>query len=270
LFLDQNAISGKGLQLILEGCNYQSGFFRSLVIQDSEINEGCADKISELAARPVPEQLDRLELYFCKVQHGPISKIIQSIVVASQLKSLALVKVPMAIEALQGLVAFIPKARRLTHLDLSWNSLPPKSVKPLLEVITESRRLQFVDLSWTCLVRNEAAEEEQQQTSAMLGSLIKFNKQLLHLNLEQTGLTELVLRDLGHQIRRAGSVLSIHLSGNPGLSKEVKDFLVQRIRIKPYEDVGVYTRISTHVAKLLDRVGLRDGPLKGIQKRMDR
>ena len=50
----------------------------------------------------------------------------------------------------------------------------------------------------------------------LLGSIIKKNKNLLHLNLDATGLTEAMICMIGKNMRRAKSLLSIHLSFNSG------------------------------------------------------
>ena len=61
---------------------------------------------------------------------------------------------------------------------------------------------------------------------------IKYNKNLLHLDLTQTGLNEKILWSFGTGLRRAKSLLSIHLTGNPGVSEGLKDYLFQRVRCK--------------------------------------
>jgi hypothetical protein len=45
-------------------------------------------------------------------------------------------------------------------------------------------------------------------------------------------------------LRRAGSLLSIHLSGNPGLTEENREYLVKRIRCRPNEDLERFNRIQ--------------------------
>lgn len=63
-----------------------------------------------------------------------------------------------------------------------------------------------------------------------LTKFIKYNKNLLHLDLTCTGLTDQMLRAIGTALRRARSILSLHLSGNPGITPALKSFLYQRIR----------------------------------------
>jgi len=68
-----------------------------------------------------------------------------------------------------------------------------------------------------------------------LSKFIKYNKNLLHLDLSSTGLTENMLWQLGTALRRAKSLLAIHLSDNPGVTKVAKEYLFSRIRCKPLE-----------------------------------
>ena len=49
---------------------------------------------------------------------------------------------------------------------------------------------------------------------ANLERFIKRNKQLIHLDLTQTNLTELMLWKLGSALARAKSLVAIHFSGN--------------------------------------------------------
>jgi len=59
--------------------------------------------------------------------------------------------------------------------------------------------------------------------------LIKRNKQLIHLNLVSTGLTELMIVELANSIRRSKSLLSVHLCGNKGVTDRVKNYMRNKI-----------------------------------------
>ena len=50
-------------------------------------------------------------------------------------------------------------------------------------------------------------------------------------------LGELAIREIAHAIRKARSLVAIHLSGNPGLTESTRSFLIERIRCKPNEDI---------------------------------
>jgi hypothetical protein len=55
-----------------------------------------------------------------------------------------------------------------------------------------------------------------------LGKFIKRNKNLIHLDLSHTQLTEGMLWWIGSTLTRAPSLSSLHLSGNPGITSELK------------------------------------------------
>lgn len=56
-------------------------------------------------------------------------------------------------------------------------------------------------------------------------SFIKYNRRLLHLDLSATGLSEPLLWCIGTSLRKSKSLISLHLSNNPGITKKLKDFL---------------------------------------------
>lgn len=68
-----------------------------------------------------------------------------------------------------------------------------------------------------------------------LSKFIKHNKNLLHLDLSATGMTENMIWQLGTALKRAKSLLVIHFSDNPGVTKVVKEYLFSRIRCRPSE-----------------------------------
>ncbi len=48
------------------------------------------------------------------------------------------------------------------------------------------------------------------------------------LDLSNAGLTELAIKTIGFSIRRAKSLLSLHLSDNPGVTTPIKSYLYKR------------------------------------------
>ena len=84
--------------------------------------------------------------------------------------------------------------------------------------------------------------ENAESVLAYLSKFIKRNMRLIHVDLTNTGLSEKMLYAFGPALRRAKSLRSIHLSGNPGLSDpeavgRVVDYLVKRahcIKVESY------------------------------------
>ena len=57
-----------------------------------------------------------------------------------------------------------------------------------------------------------------------------------HVNLQGTGLTEMMLVQVANAIARAKSLISIHLCSNPGTTLRVKEYVARRIRAMPHRD----------------------------------
>ena len=61
-------------------------------------------------------------------------------------------------------------------------------------------------------------ENHVYEVNEMLGKIIKHSKTIIHMNLTGTGLSSSVIYEMGNCLRRARSLLCLHLSGNPGLT----------------------------------------------------
>ena len=87
--------------------------------------------------------------------------------------------------------------------------------------------------------------------------MIKRNKALLHLDLSHTNLTEYMLWNIGKALSRARSVISVHLSGNQGISPTLIDQLQTRIRCKEqltYQKVGFHKGLDNHGKELTEKM----------------
>ena len=70
-----------------------------------------------------------------------------------------------------------------------------------------------------------------------LCKFIKRNRVLLHADFSNTGLNEKQLWYFGRAMRRSKSLRSLHLSGNPGITEKVIDYLAERAHCIPEEPV---------------------------------
>ena len=84
---------------------------------------------------------------------------------------------------------------------------------------------------------NSQFDQHQQEVSFLIGKMIKHSKALQHMNLTGTGLSAAVIYEMGSFLRRARSILCIHLSGNPGLTQDNMEYLNGRIKCRPNEDI---------------------------------
>lgn len=57
----------------------QNGSFKTLSIKDNEIDEKCVDLILNLTKRRLPDQLDHLNISFCKIGWNDTEKLLKSL-----------------------------------------------------------------------------------------------------------------------------------------------------------------------------------------------
>lgn len=117
----------------------------------------------------------------------------------------------------------------------------------MLEVLAQNKKLQYINLGHNILCDDSFTEKEQREFLVLLGTIIKKNKSLLHLDLSSCGLTKFIVQKLGKVLRRAPSLLSIHLTGNFGNFAK----LAQSIKCRPLENIDRFTRIQTYVNELI-------------------
>ena len=89
------------------------------------------------------------------------------------------------------------------------------------------------------------------------------------MDLTVTGLNQFLVKEIGNALRKARSLICIHLSGNQGIADlETKQWLVDRIKCRPNEDIERFTRIRDKIMNLM-----KDQPanmLDGIKSRITR
>ena len=107
----------------------------------------------------------------------------------------------------------------LVCLDISWNHLLPNQIQNVMEVVSKNRKLRDVNLSWNNISDSFAKQEDMIRVSKQLAKLIKHSKAIQHLDLSGTGLGTYIIKEIGKFMRKARSLMCIHLSGNPGLTR---------------------------------------------------
>lgn len=84
---------------------------------------------------------------------------------------------------------------------------------------------------------------DEKETITNLCKFIKYNPKLLHLDLTKTGLSHLMLLEFGPALRRAKSIISLHLSGNPGIDEEVTQALHKRAHCMPNFQINIIDEV---------------------------
>ena len=70
--------------------------------------------------------------------------------------------------------------------------------------------------------------------------LIRFNKQIQSIILDNTGLNSQVIAGLVPALRHAKSLLCLHLTSNPGINQTVVDYYIKRLRPTLQQDTDYY------------------------------
>jgi Ran GTPase-activating protein (RanGAP) involved in mRNA processing and transport len=145
---------------------------------------------------------------------------------------------------MRKLADIMAQIKSIVSLDISWNQIPLFKIIPLLEVLSKHRKLEYLNLAF-CNILDEQSTSVENETFllALLGKMIKHNQHLLHLDLSSIGLGARMIEGIGEALRKAKSLLCIHLSGNPGLTEPVMNALIKRIRCRPNEDIERFTHI---------------------------
>ena len=81
------------------------------------------------------------------------------------------------------LLEALARNRRLTDINLSWNTLLGEAPKPLIAAPDAERQ-------------EEAKREHEERIASLLSNIVRCNKRLQHFNLENTGLTMTMMRIL--------------------------------------------------------------------------
>ena len=84
------------------------------------------------------------------------------------------------------------------------------------------------------------------ETISSLCALIKYNSKMLFLDLSQTGLSKEMLLEFGPALRKAKSLLSLHLSGNPGIDRDnlLANAISERAHCQPQFDQIIIDEIQ--------------------------
>lgn len=80
--------------------------------------------------------------------------------------------------------------------------------------------------------REQLITAHRRMVKRALTRFIKYNHHLYHFDLSHTGLNEGVLKKVGASLSKARALVTLHLSGNPGINDRNLKYLKKRIRCK--------------------------------------
>ena len=148
----------------------------------------------------------------------------------------------------------------LTELDISWNDLRAGCYRDFLQQLSQNRTLRFVNLSWNSLVDTtegtslgdfepQVVQDPEsvkdiiklkaepifanyaKYVADCLSNFVRHNKSLVHFDLSTCGLNQQVFIDMIKGLKRAKSLLGLHMSGNPGVCPDIVDFWLKYLKI---------------------------------------
>ena len=78
----------------------------------------------------------------------------------------------------------------------------------------------------------------------MIGKLIKHSRTMQHIDLTGTGLGTYVIKAIGNALRKSRALMCIHLSGNPGLTRQNMGLIERGCKTRDNEDISRFIRID--------------------------
>ena len=162
-------------------------------------------------------------------------ELITAIQQKSYLKSLEIAKAPISKELTKKIADYAATSKHLEDLDISWNALHPDSFPYFLEQIQANKKLQFLNISYNNIVETSlssfspiskkhvyALTDNQLEVADKLFRFLRHGKRLIHVDLTGTNLSEPMFLQMIPGIKKSGTLMSVHFSGNPGVTKHVK------------------------------------------------
>ena len=224
LYLENNNCTDDMFSRILEGLRDVSSL-KSVTYILNDFGPKSTEKLIALLHRPAPHALEELRIENCKISTHFVNTILEELRDRCPLRKLALVRAKLNEISLMLLTEIVEVYPFLVAIDISWNELLGPPLIEFVETLATVKRVQYVNLSWNNLEIEEVVEH--------LYSLLKSSKSLLHLDLTSTGLREKSVERIVRGVKRAPSLLSLHLGGNevtPALRERFRKQLKARVR----------------------------------------
>ena len=182
-----------------------------------------------------------------------------------------------------SVVEYLKDSNYLEELDVSWSTVRPHTVKKLVEALKDNRQLTCLSLGFNKLLavqnnRELTAEEiaagitevplraENVETMDCFMDFIKYNPNLIHLDLQSTNLHEPALRFIGRMLKRAQSLRTLHLCNNPGLSQKMVEWLRKRISALEYVEPIYIKQFKKTEDGDMNRFGAKSGLMSLLNK----
>ena len=136
-----------------------------------------------------------------------------------------------------------------------------------MDYMSSNKRLTQLNISYNNMIEGFSGNnmpkvlETEKRVREQLFYFLRFSKKLIHLNLTATNLSENAILHILPAIKKASSLQSIHLSGNPGVTETVKN--EARLLLKTHRDeaprkLNLIRLLSDKTIELYQKLWLRE------------
>ena len=85
----------------------------------------------------------------------------------------------------------------------------------------------------------------------MIGKIIKHSRVMQHIDLTGTGLGTYIIKEIGNSMRKSRALMCIHLSGNPGLTRQNMGLITSGLKVRQDENIPRFIRIDNAFKKAI-------------------
>ena len=167
----------------------------------------------------------------------------------SHLRSLALVNAAWNERTFSQIISYVECSQFLREIDLSRSKITQQTWSSFLERIKDHSSLRKLNLSHNRLMEKQSFAPSDKDRAkgldeapftklnahimAQLIDMLEMNRNLIHLNLEYTGLPKKAVTSLVSNFRLSDTLLCVHLSGNIDTNEEFLAWVRQEIQTLP-------------------------------------
>ena len=137
----------------------------------------------------------------------------------------------------------------------------------LFSYLKENKKLQFLNISHNSMIEGNSGYnlqqvlETQAKVSAYLTHFLKVNRRLVHIDLTSTNLSEDAILSVLTAVKQSKNLQGIHLSGNPGVTDNIKEQAKVLLKTKPKvngQKLNLQNVLHESTLKTLEKTFLRE------------
>ena len=201
-----------------------------------------------------PNHLRSLKLVKLNTSGVFVNKLLDMIVDHSaSINALSLVQLRLSTVNVEKILEFLDATSTLEELDLSWNNFRPTDFLSMSEHFSKNVVIRVLNLSWNLMIPSNLQKDRSEMQYPIekvkffnrdiwemdhaelmahrFSELIRKNQQLQHLDLANTGLSEVFLFNMLPALRRAKSLIAFHVGSNPGITERLQDYYQDKLRV---------------------------------------